>query len=109
MTKKQKSNLLKSSSPATPTNTYQRSNIYTVSDVDAVEVPKNTRGKRTSVSCFQDTKNKLHSLITIMDTKNVDEVIDKLIDSYLEVMSDEEVNEFRLIAKSLDKRTIKRK
>lgn len=43
-----------------------------------------------------------------MDTKNVDEVVENLIDSYTELMSDEELNEFRLIRKSLDKRTIKR-
>ena len=43
-----------------------------------------------------------------MDKKNVDEVVENLIDSYAELMSDEELNEFRLIRKSLDKRTIKR-
>ncbi|WP_367618561.1 DUF5388 domain-containing protein [Vagococcus intermedius] len=58
--------------------------------------------------CFQDTKNRLQSLITMMDAKNVDEVVERLIDSYSELMSDEELNEFRFICKSLDKRTIKR-
>ncbi|WP_367618684.1 hypothetical protein [Vagococcus intermedius] len=43
-----------------------------------------------------------------MDAKNVDEVVERLIDSYSELMSDEELNEFRFICKSLDKRTIKR-
>lgn len=107
-----KSNLLNRSNPVEPNTTYNRSNLYSVA-ADNVKKPAKKieseakRGKRTSVSCFQDTKNKLQSLITIMNTKNVDDVIDKLIDSYLEVMSDDETNEFRLITKSLNKRTIK--
>ena len=43
-----------------------------------------------------------------MDKKNVDEVVESLVDAYKDLMSDEELNEFRLIRKSLDKRTIKR-
>ncbi|MFW3654636.1 DUF5388 domain-containing protein [Vagococcus fluvialis] len=113
MTNKKKSNLLKPSTPAQPTQTYTRQNIYSVSDTEEKKAPvipevKSGRGKRTSISCFQDTKNSLQALITIMDTKNVDEVVENLIDSYTELMSDEELNEFRLIRKSLDKRTIKR-
>lgn len=115
MTNRKKSNLLKPSSPAKPAQTYTRENIYSIKENIQTEKlkksgkdSKNIRGKRTSVSCFQDTKNSLQALITIMDTKNMDEVIEKLIDSYTEVLSDEELNEFRLITKSLDKRTIKR-
>ena len=113
MMNKKKSNLLKPSTPAQPTQTYTRQNIYSVknSDTNAVQaIPevKLGRGKRTSISCFQDTKNSLQALITIMDKKNVDEVVENLIDSYAELMSNEELNEFRLIRKSLDKRTIKR-
>ncbi|UUV99917.1 DUF5388 domain-containing protein [Vagococcus luciliae] len=115
MTNRKKSNLLQPSSPATPNQTYTRENIYSVNENTQSEKlkktmmdSKNSRGKRTSVSCFQDTKNSLQALITIMDTKNIDEVIENLIDSYTEVLSDEELNEFRLIRKSLDKRTIKR-
>lgn len=113
MTNKKKSNLLKPSTPAQPAQTYTRQNIYSVTDTESVaKTPtpeiKLGRGKRTSISCFQDTKNSLQALITIMDTKNVDEVVENLIDSYTELMSDEELNEFRLIRKSLDKRTIKR-
>lgn len=113
MTTKKKSNLLKPSKPAQPDNTYSRDKIYSVMDEVAPATPsatkiKNSRGKRTSISCFQDTKNRLQSLITMMDAKNVDEVVERLIDSYSELMSDEELNEFRLICKSLDKRTIKR-
>lgn len=112
MTNKRKSNLLKPSTPAQPTQTYTRENIYSVADtepkVSTTPEMKNSRGKRTSISCFQDTKNSLQALITIMDKKNVDEVVENLIDAYTELMSDEELNEFRLIRKSLDKRTIKR-
>lgn len=113
MTNKRKSNLLKPSTPAQPTQTYTRQNIYSVTDTEPtvkINTPelKMGRGKRTSISCFQDTKNSLQALITIMDTKNVDEVVEKLIDSYTDLMSEEERNEFRLIRKSLDKRTIKR-
>lgn len=110
MTNKKKSNLLNPSKPAQPTETYGRDKIYAVTnDVEKQPVViKNSRGKRTSISCFQDTKNRLQSLITMMDAKNVDEVVERLIDSYTGVMSDEELNEFRLICKSLDKRTIKR-
>ena len=115
MTNKKKSNLLRPSTPAQPSQTYTRKNIYSVTDTEEKSSipaptpgPKGGRGKRTSISCFQDTKNSLQALITIMETKNVDEVIEKLIDSYTDLMSDEERNEFRLIRKSLDKRTIKR-
>lgn len=113
MTSKKKSNLLKPSTPAQPAKTYTRQNIYSVENSDlqptkAIPEVKSSRGKRTSISCFQDTKNSLQALITIMDKKNVDEVVESLIDSYKDLMSDEELNEFRLIRKSLDKRTIKR-
>ena len=113
MTNKKKSNLLKPSTPAQPAQTYTRQNIYSVenSDTQMAKVAsgiKTGRGKRTSISCFQDTKNSLQALITMMDKKNVDEVVETLIDSYADLMSDEELNEFRLIRKSLNKRTIKR-
>lgn len=113
MTNKKKSNLLKPSMPAQPAQTYTRQNIYSVANSDALPTKvlpeaKSVRGKRTSISCFQDTKNSLQALITIMDKKNVDEVVESLVDAYKDLMSDEELNEFRLIRKSLDKRTIKR-
>lgn len=81
---------------------------FTVIEEQKDNIEVNSRGKRSSISCFQDTKNKLQALNTILMTKNVDEVIEKMIDSYLDVMSEEEVKEFRLIVKSLDKRTIKK-
>lgn len=105
---KNKKHLLEPSETVTPEKTFARNSIYTIADKPTKKVPKNSRGKRSSISCFQDTKNKLQALNTILMTKNVDEVIEKMIDSYLDVMSEEEVKEFRLIVKSLDKRTIKK-
>lgn len=105
---KKTSNLLEPSKTVIPEKTFSRSNIYTVADKPKKKSDKISRGKRSSISCFQDTKNKLQALNTILMTKNVDEVIEKMIDSYLDVMSEEEVKEFRLIVKSLDKRTIKK-
>ncbi|MGX7015004.1 DUF5388 domain-containing protein [Vagococcus silagei] len=111
-TNKPKSNLLNPSTPAQPTQTYNREKIYSVSEPeiknDKVASQKSPRGKRTSISCFQDTKNSLQALITIMDTKSVDEVVENLVDSYLDLLSEEEAYEYRLIRKSLDKRTIRK-
>ncbi|MDT2844646.1 DUF5388 domain-containing protein [Vagococcus lutrae] len=87
---------------------YQMHGHFTIIEEQTDNVEETSRGKRSSISCFQDTKNKLQALNTILMTKNVDEVIEKMIDSYLDVMSEEEVKEFRLIVKSLDKRTIKK-
>ena len=61
MTNKKKSNLLKPSTPAQPAQTYTRQNIYSVANSDALPTKvlpeaKSVRGKRTSISCFQDTK-----------------------------------------------------
>lgn len=113
MENKKKSNLLKPSPLDKLGQTYTRQNIYSIAELENKTArvslePKLARGKRTSISCFQDTKNSLQALITIMGSKNVDEVVGKLIDSYTQLLSDEELNEFRLIQKSLDKRTIKR-
>lgn len=105
--KKPKSNLLKPSESVSPQKTYTRENIYSVSEdksIKTINETKNLRGKRTSISCFQDTKNRLQALLTILDTKNVDDVLEKLINSYTDLMSLEEQNEFRLICKSLDKK-----
>lgn len=110
MNNNKKSNLLKPSSPAQPKATFAREKIYSVSNIDETNTTEKkiqlNRGKRTSISCFQDTKNRLQALITIMNTKNVDEVLEKLIDSHTEMMSEEELTEFKLIYRSLDKRTI---
>lgn len=105
---KKKTNLLDKSKPVKPAETFDRSNLYSVPKVEKEVKVASKKGKRSSVSCFQDTKNKLHALMTITDTKNVDDMIELLISNYQDVMTDDELTSFNFMVKTMNKSTIKR-
>lgn len=105
---KKKSNLLSRTNSAQPEVSFDRNKIYSVTEKTIANNNESNKGKRTSLSVFQDTKNMIQAIITLSDARNADDVINMLINNYIDIMSEEEINEFKRMKKTLDNKTIGR-
>lgn len=103
LNKKKKSNLLDRSSTPKPEQTFDRNNIYSVSEEKPKKAIKKPKVKTTTIRCSQDTANLINALTTIGDSKSVDETLVLLLDEYMIKLTDNERQQVKTIKKIYDK------
>lgn len=83
-----------------PKNTYDPSKEST----KPIKKSSKNRSATTTVRVTSDTQDKLRALTTLGKGESVDQVISIMIEEYLQILPEQEQNEYRLIQNVLNKK-----